>query len=192
MGLLTSAMAALDASGGEADVAFAGLDFLWCLAHGSTVNLVRVSYLLVSPSSSLSVDFVVGVHAAHAGAADVRCGEGCARVGRAPGRCACRQSRAWLLGAAGHGHGEQGSGIPKHVMSCSHPVCVPVPCSSPCCLHDRRGFARYHAASLKQSCSLLLVVRNPTTAQPPSLCCAGAANGCTLQGERCVRESSGR
>jgi hypothetical protein len=40
MGVLTSAMAALDASGGETDVAFAGLDFLWCLADGSTVNKV--------------------------------------------------------------------------------------------------------------------------------------------------------
>ena len=40
MGAIISAMAALDASGGEADVAYAGLDFLWRLADGSTVNKV--------------------------------------------------------------------------------------------------------------------------------------------------------
>ena len=41
MGVLPSAMAALDASGGQADVACTGLDFLWCLARGSAVNRVR-------------------------------------------------------------------------------------------------------------------------------------------------------
>jgi hypothetical protein len=55
MDVLTSAMAALDASGEEADVSLAGLHFLWCLAKGNTVNRVRVLNLLVccevSPSS---------------------------------------------------------------------------------------------------------------------------------------------
>jgi hypothetical protein len=73
MGALPSAMAALDASGGEAVVAYAGLHFLWFLAEGSTVNRVRVLYLLVRPSSSLSVDIMVGVHDVHAGAGNERC-----------------------------------------------------------------------------------------------------------------------
>jgi hypothetical protein len=47
MGVLTSAMAALDASGGEAVVVVAGLDFLWCLSVGRTANRVSVLYLLV-------------------------------------------------------------------------------------------------------------------------------------------------
>jgi hypothetical protein len=60
MGVLTSAMAALDASGAEAVVALAGLDFLWWLAKGNTVNRVRVLNLLVrcrvSPSLCLKLN----------------------------------------------------------------------------------------------------------------------------------------
>jgi hypothetical protein len=60
MGLLTSAMAALDASGAEAVVVVAGLDFLWCLSVGSTASRVSVLYLLVrcrvSPSFCLKLN----------------------------------------------------------------------------------------------------------------------------------------
>ena len=60
MGLLTSAMAALDASGAEAVVACAGLDFLWCVSVGSTASRVSVLNLLVrcrvSPSFCLKLN----------------------------------------------------------------------------------------------------------------------------------------
>ncbi len=54
MGVLTSAMAALDASGGKAVVAYAGLHFLWFLAEGSRVNRVSVLNLLARCRVSLS------------------------------------------------------------------------------------------------------------------------------------------
>ena len=46
MGAIISAMAALDASGGEAVVVVAGLDLLCCLAAGNTVDKVSVLHLL--------------------------------------------------------------------------------------------------------------------------------------------------
>ena len=58
MGVLTSAMAALDASGEEADVALAGLHFLWWLAKRNTVNSVSVLYY-VRPPAFLSTSWLV-------------------------------------------------------------------------------------------------------------------------------------